>query len=56
MIQWRRDTRFQYQGNRARRAIAPGDNEREERRMINRYLAWAAAVGAAGCGRCAAAA
>jgi hypothetical protein len=43
------------------RRVQPGgrhspDDEREERRMINRYTAWAAAVGAAGCGRCAAAA
>lgn len=29
---------------------------REERRMSTPYLAWAAAVGAAGCGRCATAA
>jgi hypothetical protein len=32
------------------------DTEREERRMNDTYTAWAVAVGAAGCGRCAAAA
>ena len=34
----------------------PPGPEREERRMSNPYTAWAAAVGAAGCGRCATAA
>ena len=31
----------------------PSSHVREEHRMSTPYLAWAAAVGAAGCGRCA---
>lgn len=41
------------------RRLQPGRRDsptRKERSMSSRYLEWAAAVGAAGCGRCAAAA